>query len=116
MGFSVRVHDWLASCDYLVSANRQSYVDMVILEALSVGTPIMMTMNAGHEIFRRQSSGIQEILNPYGLELQRLFLDPNLRKREDNYDAVRANKNLHVNSYTPADCARRLEDIACSLL
>lgn len=52
VGFTNRVHDWIASADYVVNANRQSYLDLSVMETLAIGTPLLMTCTHGHEIFR----------------------------------------------------------------
>lgn len=52
VGFTNRVHDWMASADYVINANRQSYLDLSVMETLAIGTPLLMTCTHGHKIFR----------------------------------------------------------------
>ncbi|MFZ5495239.1 MAG: glycosyltransferase [Verrucomicrobiota bacterium] len=52
VGFTSRVHDWIATADYVINANRQSYLDLSVMETLAIGTPLLMTCTHGHEIFR----------------------------------------------------------------
>src|SRR5260370_1156680 len=49
LGRCERVHDWIASVDCVVNANRQSYFDLSALETLSVGTPLAVTPTQGHK-------------------------------------------------------------------
>ncbi len=60
VGFTSRIYDWIASVDCVVNANRQSYLDLSVMETLAVGTPLIMTATHGHEIFQKwQSSGLR---------------------------------------------------------
>ncbi len=60
VGFTSRIHDWIASVDCVVNANRQSYLDLSVMETLAIGTPLIMTATHGHEIFMKwQSPGLR---------------------------------------------------------
>ncbi len=74
IGRSNSAADWLASCDYMISANRESYFDLSVMEALSHGTPLLLAPTGGHKFFtdivspgialtpRLDSRGIAEIM------------------------------------------------------
>jgi glycosyltransferase involved in cell wall biosynthesis len=65
VGFTSRIHDWIASVDCVVNANRQSYLDLSVMETLAIGTPLIMTATHGHEIFSNwQSPGLRCIHKP----------------------------------------------------
>lgn len=51
LGFSENPHLWMNSCDYMINFNRQSYLDLSVLEALSVGTRIITAITGGHREF-----------------------------------------------------------------
>lgn len=59
IGFSSQPLSWYHSVDYLLNANRQSYFDLSIIEALSTGVPVIMSHNFGHEYYYQKSSLIQ---------------------------------------------------------
>lgn len=55
VGFSKDPISWYNSVDYVINANRQSYFDLSIIEALSTGVPIIMANNFGHSYFNNKS-------------------------------------------------------------
>ena len=60
VGFTTRIHDWIASADCVINANRQSYLDLSVMETLAIGTPIVMTATHGHSMFRNfNTTGIR---------------------------------------------------------
>lgn len=60
LGFINNPLDWYHNADYVINANRQSYFDLSILEALSVGARLIMTTNFGHSFFKGTSEDILE--------------------------------------------------------
>jgi len=52
VGFSEHPGLWMKSVDFLMNANRVSYLDLSIMEALSLGTRIVMTTTFGHSFFK----------------------------------------------------------------
>ncbi len=56
IGFSTNPIKWYNSVDYLINANRQSYFDLSVIEALSTGVPIIMSNNFGHRYYEEKSS------------------------------------------------------------
>lgn len=81
IGFSSEPLSWYQNVDYLINANRQSYFDLSIIEALSTGVPILMSDNYGHAYYRNRSPLIQtfDATNPDGLYH---LLAGNLTKRD----------------------------------
>ena len=59
IGFSKNPIGWYNSADYLINANRQSYFDLSIIEALTTGIPIIMSDNFGHSYYKGKSSLIK---------------------------------------------------------
>lgn len=61
------VGDFLNAIDLLVVPNRQTYFDLIVVEALSVGTPLLMSYTGGNKYFEECSQGIKfvyDFLNP----------------------------------------------------
>jgi glycosyltransferase involved in cell wall biosynthesis len=56
IGFSDEVMSWIYSCDYVVNMNRQSYFDLIVMETLSVGTPLIIHTSGGHKLFKNMKS------------------------------------------------------------
>lgn len=68
----------IASSDLFVLPNKETYFDLIMLEVLSIGTPIMCTNTGGNKYFRQfDSSGIKyveygDVENAYQL-LEKFF-------------------------------------------
>lgn len=58
VGFQRFPHNWYNSVDYVINANRQSYFDLSVIEAISTGVPIIMAENYGHKWFKNKSNSI----------------------------------------------------------
>jgi glycosyltransferase involved in cell wall biosynthesis len=98
IGFSDRVHDWIASVDCVVNANRQSYFDLSALETLSVGTPIALTPTQGHKtLLEQRSRGVFE-LAPSAAATADFFMT--YRNREIDEDARNDNRELYQREYS----------------
>lgn len=80
VGFSDNPIAWYNSADYLINANRQSYFDLSIIEAISTGIPIIMSDNLGHQYYRGKS----KLITTYDINqndaLYHIFMS-NLKKR-----------------------------------
>jgi hypothetical protein len=73
LGFCERIHDWIASVDCVVNANRKSYFDLSALETLSVGTSLAITPTQGYKVLlEHKSRGIFPIL-PNTSALEQFF-------------------------------------------
>lgn len=58
IGFSNSPLNWVNSVDYVINTNKQSYFDLSVIEALSIGAKIIMTDNYGHSYFKNKSNDI----------------------------------------------------------
>ena len=62
IGFSKNPELWINSVDYLLNCNKQSYFDLVLMETLSLGTPVVLIPNFGHDFFiKKTSKGVRII-------------------------------------------------------
>ncbi len=86
---------WIAACDYLVSVNRQSYFDLSVMEALSIGTPLIMACTGGHGYFGTVHSPGIYCLPDLTPDLLAEALLKNRRKRGLNEGAQMANRALY---------------------
>ena len=81
IGFSKNPIGWYNSADYLINANRQSYFDLSLIEALITGIPIIMADNFGHGYYKGKSSLIKTFDVDSPDELYEI-LTGNLEKRD----------------------------------
>jgi glycosyltransferase involved in cell wall biosynthesis len=115
IGHSTEPASWLAACDYLVSANRQSYFDLVVLEALSLGTPLIIACTGGHRYFAETSSPGIVALPAAEVELLTRSLLEHCLKRASNLQASSANQNLYRNQFADAVYRARLDRLLVKL-
>jgi glycosyltransferase involved in cell wall biosynthesis len=113
IGQTDQVHDWIASVDCVVNANRQSYFDLSALETLSIGTPIALTPTQGHKtLLEQQSCGMLK-LDPSVAALTNFFVTfsgraiPN-RARENNRVVYREHYSTEVYRRRVANVLERL--------
>lgn len=111
VGFSNNPIGWYDSVDYLINANRQSYFDLSIIEALSTGVPIIMSNNYGHKYYESKSSLIHTYNSQNPNELKNILLG-DLQKRNLNQ---KENEILYLNHLTDAHYYERFKDFALSL-
>lgn len=115
VGHTTEPASWLAACDYLVSANRQSYFDLAVMEALSLGTPLIIACTGGHRFFADANSPGIAALPATEVELLTLsFLDHRL-KRSNNAQASAANQELYRNHLAGAAYRARLDRLLARL-
>ncbi|WP_164123655.1 glycosyltransferase [Sphingobacterium sp. xlx-130] len=81
VGFSNDPMYWYNSVDYLLNANRKSYFDLSIIEALTTGVPIIMSSNFGHEYYINKSDTITTFSDVNSGELNNILRGP-LKKRD----------------------------------
>jgi glycosyltransferase involved in cell wall biosynthesis len=109
VGYVTEPANWLAACDYMVSANVQSYFDLALMEALSIGTPMIVACTGGHRDFMRsQSPGVIGIGDADPRLLAAAMLN-NRRKRHAQQSACEANRELYSESYSDARYRERLD-------
>jgi glycosyltransferase involved in cell wall biosynthesis len=61
LGFSQAPEQWLAAASCVVAPNRSSYMDLNVLQALSLNKPLIMSCSQGHEELRGASPAICEV-------------------------------------------------------
>ncbi|TWV83505.1 glycosyltransferase [Moraxella sp. VT-16-12] len=112
IGFSKEPLNWYRSVDYLINANRQSYFDLSIIEAISTGVPIIMSHNFGHLYYQNKSSLIQtyDIDQPNSLTE---ILSGHLQKR--NYQNLE-NISLYNHELTDECYYARFSEFAKKIL
>lgn len=113
VGFSTEPENWLAGCDYLLNLNRQSYFDLILMETLSVGTPIILHPNQGHSYFlHNSSSGIKLVPN---LEVDSLATSfENLSKPSSENRAE--NKKMYLETFTDVLYRERVDSFCKEIL
>ncbi len=56
--------DLLNACDLYVLPNRMTYFDLILLEALSVGVPILVSNTGGNKTVHKTTNGAVELFEP----------------------------------------------------
>jgi glycosyltransferase involved in cell wall biosynthesis len=112
IGFTTSPHDWIFSCDYVLNCNRQSYLDLSVLEALSIGTPIILTATSGHEHFSAaNNSGIIGINEASKEALESVLLSSEIKKKFINQKAVENNRQEYIEKYSDFVYRKNLEEL-----
>lgn len=100
---------WMKSCDYVINFNRQSYFDLSLLEALSVGAPLILACTGGHKVFESlDTPGIIKIPKCDSSALARVFQSDAVVRRVDNEYATQSNRLLYESAYKAEDYRKRL--------
>lgn len=116
IGSSEDPASWLSMCDYIVNANRQSYFDLSLLEALSLGTPVILTATGGHQYFLDKPSPGMTFLDSADVEpLCNAFLT-HKTKRADNTAACVSNLGLYNELLTPEQYRGRLNSFLSRIM
>ncbi len=116
IGYSNNPAAWLFSCDYLISANRQSYFDLSVMEALSLGTPLIINRTGGHCYFKDiDSAGIYSLPNADVQTLTQAILTNHI-KRFENRAASDANKKLFHEQFDSCNYRIRLNHLLTGIL
>jgi glycosyltransferase involved in cell wall biosynthesis len=53
IGWTNKPHDFIKAADVFVLPNKETYFDLILLEVLSIGTPIIMTNTGGNKFFKK---------------------------------------------------------------
>ena len=116
IGRSEEPAQWIANCDYFLNANRQSYFDLSVMEALSLGTPLIIACTTGHEFYAELSSpGITALLRAEAGSLAKAMLYDRT-KRSANALATIANKRIFDEQLSSQRYRQRLEQMLQRLL
>lgn len=112
VGFSNNPIGWYNSVDYLINANRQSYFDLSIIEALSTGVPIIMSDNYGHKYYENKSPLIHTY-DTQNLDGLKKILLGDLPKRDFSQ---KDNQNFYLNYLTDEHYYKRFKEFCFSLI
>lgn len=115
IGYSDVPHLWMRSCDYVVNFNRQSYLDLSVLEALSVGAHIIMTATNGHRVFDVGSDGIIVASQVDVKSLVKILLSEELEQNCRDTPSL-DNIGLYMNKYTDEIYRKNLDALSFRLL
>lgn len=116
LGYSEKPHIWMRSCDYMINYNRQSYFDLSLLEALSVGARVILSTTNGHrEFLGAGSDGIITVEQPTVDRLVNILLSEEL-VRYNTDRPLRDNIDLYMRRYTDGIYRENLDALASSLL
>ncbi len=116
LGRSEEPGNWIAACDFFVSANRQSYFDLSVMEALSLGTPLIIASTGGHRFFADLNApGITAIraANP---ELLAQAMLQNRKKRGENRAATVSNQKIFDEQLASEHYRSRLDHLLRQLV
>jgi len=98
LGKSTNPALWMRSVDYCVNVNRKSYFDRSVIEALSLGVPLLIACTFGHSELRGASPGIYDIGDSSASNIEHALLAASKMKLGP---AERdANKRLYLDRYT----------------
>lgn len=107
LGFIGNTHELLYQSDLYISANRDTYFDLVVLEILRSSTKLILSSTGGNNFFKflskENTRGILFFENENLSELETLVENCILEKM-NNYDEFRkdceANRELFLNQFT----------------
>lgn len=116
VGRSGHPADWIGACDYLVSANRQSYFDLSVMEALSLGTPLIIACTGGHSFFLDIGTpGLTTLPTADAQTLAEAMLG-NRKKRDTEPERAAAIKALYDEVFSDSRYRIRLESLLDKLI
>jgi glycosyltransferase involved in cell wall biosynthesis len=116
IGRSEEVGSWLAACDYVISTNRQSYFDLSVMEALSLGASLIIACTQGHQFYANvKSSGIVALPDADVELFEKAFLS-HRKKRVENPQASADNRKLYHGQLSSEQYRIRLDDLLRRLI
>lgn len=92
--------------DIFILPNRKTFFDLVLIEVLSLGKPIIASNTGGNKFVAKQSSGIKSFENGNVKELSNIILDMSIN-RNLLFSLGKENKKLFENFYTCKHFAER---------
>jgi len=93
--------------DVFVLPNRRTFFDLILLEVMSIGKPIIASFTGGNKFVSRQTNGIITFEKENIADLVKKILDLSLLSRDELERLGLENKILYNNYYTPEKFALR---------
>ena len=91
---------WIKSMDFVLAPNLASYFDLNVIEAISMGSPLIMTTTEGHEFFNERKGIISVKMNNFKETLLDKTLVNKEYKKENNSQLLEFyNKELSASRY-----------------
>ncbi|QHQ36459.1 DUF6212 domain-containing protein [Algicella marina] len=103
-GWTETPGDLVAAADVFVLPNRQTYFDLMLLEVLAIGIPVLAARNGGNRFFEGLSPGI--MLYDSEAELAEGLRHLRALPAEQRVSLGAANRELYEQRFTPAQFAR----------
>lgn len=114
LGYCENPHLWYRSCDFVINLNRQSYFDLSVLEALSVGAHIIMSLSEGHREFQELApEGVTQVISASVESLLEVLLSEILQK---NPEGATRNIAWYASQHSDAVYRSNLDSLAATLL
>lgn len=117
IGWTNDPHSLIAASDLFILPNKETYFDLILLEVLSLGVPVIMSNTGGNKYFSRYNNGGLEIYDTVEEAVEKIKLFEKLdimdkKQRGDN------NKKIFEQYFTVESFAKRyimtLKDIFAS--
>lgn len=107
LGFINNVHELLYQTDLYISANRETYFDLVVLEILRSSTKMIMSSTGGNNHFKEHDKKEREGLDFFDINKEDELIDlvenaikQKIADPESYKKSCEANRNLFLNYYT----------------
>lgn len=99
LGFSSSPLNWYNSVDYVINANRKSYFDLSVIEALSTNVKMIVADNFGHEYYRNKTSNILTFNSLEEGTLEEILLNKLDNKKSNNENFILYQNELTDKKY-----------------
>lgn len=98
IGWTTTPHNYIAAADLFILANKETYFDLVLLEVLSIGTPVIASRTGGNKHFEQEPSEVRLFdSNDEAIGLVNEFIKMDEKVR----DSIRQrNKELYQSNFT----------------
>lgn len=100
----------VSASDVFVLPNRRTFFDLVLLEVMSIGKPVIVSFTGGNKFVAKQTSGVITFERENVSELAKRILDFSILKQEEIEKFGLENRILYENFYTPEKFARRYRE------
>lgn len=112
LGFSSNVYSWIKSVDFIISPNRKSYFDLNVIEAIALGTPVIMTTTEGHSYFENRKGIITFELN----NIKEVLGDKTLINKEYKIKNQTSLNNWYIKELSNTPYKNALSSVANQIL